>query len=461
MPVEGVSWVGAAGFDYRELVNKLIAAQRQPIQLMQNRQATIDKVKSAWTDIKTRLQNLDSALDALKLDATYGTRKATSSDEAVFTATADTTASTGTYTISVTSLARAHAISSDDKGSGYTLSATDQNGDTKLSFTLGGTEIEVADGDTLANIRDKINAAAAGVTASVIDNKLVLKASQTGTANAITVDADPDDVLGTLGVVNSGTTTIKNELQTALNAQFTVDGLSLTRSSNTVSDAIGGVTLQLAGTGSGKTLTVAQDTQAAVDKIKAFVDQYNSVLDFVRQKTARDDKTGKRDVLFGDTTATRLERMLQDRISTVVSGLTTYDRFSQIGIKTAGSGVDAANKGLLSVDETELTDALKADASAVKELFFASSGSVNGIGELLEADATLYTTATTGLIDAKGASLTEQYDTLKSQIDRLEDTLARRKEIMINRFVMAERVLTMLQQQGSFLTSQMNMMMSR
>lgn len=458
MPVEGVSWVGAAGYDYRELVNKLIAAQRQPIQLMQNRQATIDKVKSAWTDIKTRLQNLDAALDALKLDGTYGGRKATSSDQAVFTATADTTASTGTYAISVTSLARAHAISSDDKGSGYTLSATDQNGDAKLSFTLRGTEIEVADGDTLANIRDKINAAGAGVTASVIDNKLVLKAGQTGTANAITVDADPDGILGTLGVVNSGTTTIRNELQTALNAEFTVDGLSLTRSSNTVSDAISGVTLQLVGAGSGKTLTVAQDTQAAVDKIKAFVDQYNSVLDLIRQKTARDGKTGKREVLFGDTTATRLERMLRGRISTVVSGLTTYDRLSQIGIKTAGSGVDAANKGLLSVDETELTDALEADAGAVKELFFASSGSINGIGELLEADVTLYTTATTGLIDAKGKSLTQQYDTLKKQIDRLEDTLARRKESMINRFVAAERVLTMLQQQGSFLTSQMNMM---
>lgn len=466
MPIEGVSWVGAAGFDYRALVKQIIQAESKPITLMQSRMAKFDLAKAAWTDIKTRLTNLDAALSDLNLDSTYDSRTVTSSNTGVVTATADTTAAPGSYTISVTTLAQAHVIRSDAKPTGWTLSATDVNGDGKLSFTLNGVEVVVANGDSLTAIRDKINQTAnISVTASVVDNQLVLKAKNTGTASAIVVSADPDDILGTaLGVVNAGTTTIKNQVQPALDASFSVDGLSLTRSSNTVADAIGGVTLTLVGPGSNATLTVSRDTQRAIDKIKAFVDQYNSVMDLIHQKIGK-DASGKPGDLYQNSTLGRIEQTLRKHVSDIVSGLTTYTRLSDIGITTSGTSnggdLTASEAGSLKLDETKLKAALESNAAAVKELFFASSTSINGVGEVLKADLDLYLSSTSGAIPGEVNLLTDRRTNLDKEIQRLQERLAKREQTLISRFVAAEKVLTMLQQQGSFLSSQVSTWQSR
>lgn len=459
MPLDGVSWIGAAGFDYRELVKKIIQAESKPITLMQSRMARFDLARTAWTDVKTRLQNLSSALTDLSLDSTFKSRTAASSNTGVVTAAADTTAAVGTYNVSVTALARAHVIRSDAQASGWTLSATDLNTDGRISFTLNGAEVVVANGDTLPAIRDKINqTGGVGVTASVIDNQLVLKANSTGTANAIVVTADPDGVLGALGVVNSGTTTIKNEVQAAADAAFSVDGLNLTRSSNTVTDVIGGVTLTLVGTGSEVTVTVGRDIQKAVDKVKAFVDQYNSVLDLVRQKLGK-DAAGKPGDLYQDPALGRLEQTLRKHVSDIVSGLTVYTRLADIGITTSGTSnggdLAASETGRLKIDEAKLRAALESDAGAVKELFFASSEAVKGVGEVLKEDVDLYA-GSGGVIPGQVNLLTARRAGLDKEIQRLQALLAKREQTLINRFVAAEKLLTLLQQQGSFLSSQLS-----
>lgn len=466
MPIEGVSWVGAAGFDYRALVKQIIQAESKPIALMQSRMARFDLAKAAWTDIKTRLTNLDTALTDLNLDSTYQSHTATSSNTSVVTATADTTSALGTYTISVTTLAQAHVIRSDAQSASWTLGATDVNGDGKLSFTLNGVEVTVANGDSLTAIRDKINRTAnIPVSASVIDNQLVLKANQTGTANAIVVSADPDDILGAaLGVVNAGTTTIKNTVQPAQDASFSVDGLSLTRSSNTVTDVIGGVTLTLAGPGSNATLTVSRDTQKAVDKIRAFVDQYNSVMDLIHQKIGK-DATGKPGDLYQNSMLGRLEQTLRRHASDIVSGLTTYTRLADIGITTSGTSnggdLTASETGSLKLDETKLKAALDSDPTAVKELFFAASTSVNGVGEVLKADLDVYLNSVGGVIPGEVNLLTDRRTNLDKEIQRLQERLAKREQTLISRFVAAEKILTLLQQQGSFLTNQVSTWQSR
>lgn len=469
--IDGISWIGPLGYDYRALVQKIIEAESKPIVLMQARMAKFDAAASAWTDIKTRLQNLAAALDNLALDSTYNSRVATSSSTAVLTATADATAALGTYNISVTALAQAHVIRSDAQSPTWALSATDLNGDGKLSFTLNGVEVVVANGDTLATVRDKINQANAGVTASVVNDTdangnpiqyLVLKANQTGKANAIVVTADPDNILGALGVVNSGTTTIKNQVQAAADAAFSVDGLSLTRPTNTVSDVIGGVTLTLVGQGSA-TLTVGRDTQKAVDQIKAFVDQYNSVLDLIHQKLGK-DATGKPGDLYQDTTLARLEHTLRKHVSDIVSGLTTYTSLSDIGITTSGSSnggdLAASESGHLTVDQAKLTAALQNNPTAVKELFFAASTSVNGVGEVLKQDLDLYT-GIGGIIPGQVDLLSERRADLDREVKRLQALMAQRQQTLIDRFIAAERMITLLQQQGSFLAGQASSLQTR
>ncbi len=461
--VEGVSWLGSLGYDYKELVQKIIQAERRPILLLQARQSTLDKVKTAWGDVKTRLSNLDAKLAALKLDATFQARKVISTDTAVVTGTATTAAALGSYAVTVVRLATAHLVYSDAQAAGWTLNAGDGNGDGKLSFTLNGVEVVVANGDTLANIRDKINAAfqadpsATQLVASVVDNQLVLKAAESGKANAITMTADPDGILAALGVWDATAGAFKHEPVRAsdqdahghwiLDAELTVDGLTVTRAKNTVDDVLTGVTLTLTGVGSA-TVTVEQDTQAAVDAVKGFVDQVNSVLDFLRQKT---QKGGE---LFGDPTAARLERTLRSRMSAVIAGLSPYDNLDDIGVKPSGTGVDAAKEGLYYLDETKLRDALAANADAVKELFFASSGSVNGVGELLESDLDLYLQSG-GVIPGKETMLNRQRDLLDRQIGRLEDLLAQRERRLLEQFRTAERMVAMLQAQGQYLSARL------
>ncbi len=466
MPIEGVSWVGAAGFDYRALVKQIIQAESKPITLMQSRMARFDLAKAAWTDIRTRLANLDTALTDLNLDSTYLSRTATSSNTSVVTATADTTAALGTYAVSVTALAQAHVIRSDAQAAGWTLSATDVNGDGRLSFTVNGVEVVVSEGDSLTAIRDKINQTAnITVTASVVDDQLVLKAKDTGTANAIVVDADPDNILGAaLGVVDAGTTTIKNLVQSPQDASFSVDGFSLTRSSNTVTDVIGGVTLTLAGPGSNVTLTVSRDSQKAIDKIKAFVDQYNSVMDLIHQKIGK-DAAGKPGDLYQSSTLGRIEQTLRRHVSDIVDGLTTYTRLADIGVTTAGTSnggdLTASEAGSLKLDETKLREALESDAAAVRELFFAASTSVNGVGEVLKADLDAFLNSVGGVIPGEVNLLSDRRTDLDKEIKRFQERLAKREQTLINRFVAAEKILTLLQQQGSFLTSQVSIWQSR
>lgn len=471
MPLEGVSWIGAAGFDYRELVRRIIQAESKPVTLMQQRLARFDLQKTAWTDVKTRLENLRSALAELKLDSTFQGRTAGSSNTAVVTATADTTAALGTYNVSVTSLAQAHAVRSDAQASGWTLSATDLNGDGVLSFTINGVQVTVANGDTLAAIRDKINQANAGVTASVVTDAgqqyLVLKANSTGTANAIKVNAgdDPDNILAGLGVVTKdaggNVTGFKNQLQAAADAVFSVDGLTLTRSSNTVTDVIGGVTLNLVGTGSSVTVTVSRDVQRAVDKIKAFVDQYNSLLDLIHQKAGTVTVNGeqKRGDLYQDATLGRLEQTLRRDLSAVVEGLTPYTRLAEIGITTQGEvnggSLSTAKEGKLAVDEAKLRAALEADSAGVKELFFASSPDIAGVGELLERDLNNHLQAG-GIIPGQIDLLGDRRAALEKEIARLNERLARREQTLLNRFIAAERLLTLLQQQSSALAGQLS-----
>ncbi len=461
--MEGVSWVGSLGYDYKELVQKIIEAERRPILLLQARQSTLDKARTAWTDVKTRLSNLDAKLAALKLDSTFQARKVTSSDAGVVTGTATTAAALGSYSVTVVRLATAHMVYSDAQAAGWTLSASDGNGDGKLSFTLNGVEVQVANGDTLAAVRDKINAAfqanpsATQLVASVVDNQLVLKAAATGKANAIAMTADPDGILAAVGVWDATAGAFKHEPVRAgdvdahghwlLDAELTVDGLTVTRAKNTVDDVLGGLTLTLVGAGSA-TVTVEQDTQVAVDAVKGFVEQMNSVVDFLKQKT---QKGGE---LFGDPTAARLERTLRSRMSAIVSGLTTYDSLDDIGVKPSGTGVDAAKDGRYYVDETKLTAAVKADANAVKELFFAASPSVNGVGEMLESDLDLYLLSD-GVIPGKEATLKKQRDVLDRQIGRLEELLAQRERRLLDQFRAAERMVAMLQAQGQYLTARL------
>ncbi len=434
-------------------MRKIIAAESRPLQILQERRAKLDTVRSAWSELRSALSALRTALFALKLESTYQAKKAVSSAEALVSARASAPAAEGVYAVSVAQLAQAQVIASDPQaGSDVPLGLSG-------TFTLNGVVISVASTDTLQDIAAKINAASGvGVLASVVDNRLILRSRTTGTAGAISIEADPDGVLSALGVVNPGTTTPKNVLQAAQDAVLTVDGLTVTRSSNTVSDVIPGVTLELKGVTSSSpvSITVSRDTAPAREKIKAWVDRYNAVLDVIERLGSG--------VLKGDPLLARLRVSLRSHLARGVSGLSPYQTLYQIGISTGGTWqggtLEEAKAGKLRLDEAKLNSALESDPEAVRELFFAADPALTGIGEAMEADLGLW-------LDAGGV-LSSRDDTLSAQQKRLDDQIAawqrildHREKVLIERFVNSERLLLYLQQQGQYLQQRLSLLLAQ
>lgn len=430
-------------------MKKIIEAESRPVQLLRDRRSNLDAVRSAWKELKSALSALHSALLDLKLDSLYQAKKASSSAESLVAATASSQAVKGSYTVSVSQLAQAHVIASDPQaGSQIPLGLSG-------SFTINGVMVSVVSSDTLEDLAAKINGSAnLGVAASVVDNRLILKSKTSGTSGAITVNADPQGVLASLGVVSPGTTTPKNVLQAAQDAILTVDGLGVTRSSNTVTDVIPGVALELkAVTPSPVTVTVTRDVTPAENKIKVWVDKYNAVLDVVGRLGSG--------VLKGDPLLARIKVQLRSRIAREVSGLSPYRNLYQIGVSTGGTWqggtLEEAKSGRLRVDETKLASALEADPGAVRELFFAADPALTGIGEVLEADLGLWLD-TGGLLPSRDATLQAQQKRLEDQIAAWERILDHREKVLLRQFAASEQVLLFLQQQGQYLQQRLSLL---
>ncbi|MEW6447587.1 MAG: flagellar filament capping protein FliD [Bacillota bacterium] len=438
-----------SGLNTEEIIGKLMAIERRPVDLLNNKKATLEKQKAAWDEIRSKLTDLHSKLLDLKLMSAYTGKIATSSNESVVTATASSTATPAVYSITVTQLAQAHSVASDrfaDPAAALNLSGT---------FTVEGVAVTVATTDSLNSIRDKINAANAGVTATVIDNRLVITSNTTGAGSTIDFVDDPvTGVLKSLGILDAGDA-IKNQLAAAQDALFTVNNLDVTRSTNTISDVISGVTLTLKGTSTtAVTLEVKNDTQTAVGKIKAFVDSYNALMSDIATKLAYDSATKTAGVLQGDRALTQLENELRRKVAEIISTADpALNALHLIGITT--SGQDAT----LTVNETKLTQVLADNPDKVALLFGASSANGNdGVATRMDAAVSLWTKSDTGFLAAKTDSLTDRIEDIEEQIERMEVRLSIREANLWRQFSALEEALTVMSAQSNWLATQIGQM---
>lgn len=438
-----------SGLNTEEIINKLMAIERRPVDLLNRQKTTLEAQKTAWQEINTKLTDLHNKLVDLKLMSTYTGKVAASSNEGVVTATASSTATPAVYSITVAQLAQAHSVASDrftDPAAALNLSGT---------FTVEGVAVTVATTDSLNSIRDKINAANAGVTASVIDNRLVITSNTTGAASTIDfVDDATTGVLKSLGILTA-TNTIKNQLVAAQDAAFTVNGLSITRSTNTVSDVISGVTLTLKGTSAtAVTLEVKNDTQTAVNKIKAFVDSYNALMKDIATKLAYDSDTKTAGVLQGDRTLTDLQNQLRRKVSEIISTADpTLNALNLVGITTSGK------EATLTVNEAKLTKVLATSPDKVALLFGASSTNGNdGVATRMDSTVTLWTQAGTGFLTTKTDSLTDRIEDIEKQVEKMEERLSIREANLWRQFTALEEALTVMSAQSNWLAMQLGQM---
>lgn len=361
----------ASGIDMDGIIEQLMAIERRPLVLMQQKQLELEAQKGAWRDVNTRLKNLTDKFSALKLQATYLAKSGESSNKDVLTATAGHNAGMGTYKIEVERLATGVVKHSEAVNEDATkpLSVT---GSIVIETGEGKWEIEVGLNDSLNDIVRKINSLkndnekTAPVNASVVANRLVLSSKTTGSASDFDVS-----LTGNLGTKLSGFEQVAGG---GLDAQLKINGIEVTSSSNTLTDVIQGVTVSLKDIGT-STLTVGQDTKQVADAVKAFVDQYNSTIDFINDKLqakTQSDPNSVKGALSGDTTLMRLQSSLRNMAvsrSSYTEG--KYVTLADIGVATAKFVPGAADySGKLQLDSAKLEEALKADPLAVKDILF-------------------------------------------------------------------------------------------
>jgi flagellar hook-associated protein 2 len=422
-----------SGLDVAGIVSQLMTLERRPLDLLQTQETTLSAQLSAYGQLKSSLSGFQDAMDGLSSLDKFKVFSATPSDDNEFTATTNSSAAAGTYTINVTRLAESHKMTTDGAGySAETGSLEISVGATAFTVTIDGTN------NSLSGIRNAINSATdnAGVTATIINDgtsdHLVLTSDDSGNADALTITSGT--VADALAL-----TTIAGQNTSLLDAALTIDGIAVTSASNSVT-AIDGITLNLKGeSGVDDTLTVSRDTSAVKESVQTFIDMYNGLRSTISTLHAEGA------TLEGDSGLLSIERMIRNEINTAASGL-NYGYLSDLGITTN------ASTGDLELDTTDLDTELTNDFSGVAD-FFANNG--EGIAYRLDALATSLL-ATDGLIDSREDGINSSIDYNQDRQLNVEYRLELTEQRYIAQFSALDQLVAQLTSTGNFLTAQLD-----
>jgi flagellar hook-associated protein 2 len=363
-----------SGLDIGGLVKQLVDAERKGPDLQISREtAKVNTKLSAMGSIKGAIAGFQNSLSGLNVLDNYGKRSVTSSNTAAVSATVANTAVPNTYSMEVSSLARAHALAgpafpdSDTTSIGtgtltFRWGTTDYNAntDTYNSFALNPdsniTTVTIDSGNnTLEGVMNAINEADFGVTASIVNDgsgyRLLMTSEKTGVKNSLEVsavdgDANHTDVGASAGLSNfafNASATNMTQTNAATNAVFKLNGLTVQSQENTTSTAIQGVTLTLKEvTSSPLTLKVDTDTTAAVNAFNSFIAGYNQFRTMVNTLTNYNAATKTAGTLLGDFTVrsivTQVEGILRNDVTGTSGDYTVSRLFAALGVPT-DSGV--------------------------------------------------------------------------------------------------------------------------
>lgn len=390
-----VSSTGASGLPIDSLVTAQMQAEQQPITDIQTKISSYNTKLSAYSTLKSGLSTFQTAVDKLATAAKFNAQSVTASDATSISATANGTAVLGNYSVSVTQLATSQKLASpayssatDIVGTGKLTISFGTTGTAPASFTANADKADItiditSSNNTLSGIRDAINAKNASVSASIVNdgtgNRLVITSKDTGEVNSLKISVADDDGnntdtggLSALAYDPLASSNNMTQMTAAKNALLTVDGMSISKASNTVSDVIQGVTLTLKSvTSASNTLSVGTDTDTIQSSVQSFVDAYNALNTSMRNLTkfvsAGSTSNG---ALLGDSTARNIMVKLKSMLSASSPTATTYKTLSDIG-------VSMGSDGSLSLDSTKLQKAITNNVSDVAKLFSPSATSTD------------------------------------------------------------------------------------
>ncbi|MCC5810651.1 MAG: flagellar filament capping protein FliD [Ectothiorhodospiraceae bacterium] len=394
----GISSMGiGSGIDVRGLVDQLMAAERAPQQnRIDRQQQRIETQLSALGQLRSALSTFQGTVQDLGKKNSFIVTNATTSDSKVLGITAQDGATTGNYDIQVNRLAQAQGLASgafssrdaavgtgsltfrfgtveyDEEGN---VTGMQQNGD-KATRTI---QIDPSN-NSLQGVRDAVNEADMGVRANIVNDgsgeRLVFTSTETGEDNAFFIDVDADQAgspLERLAFNESSTDTTVT--RRASNAELTIDGLTVTRSTNTIDDLIDNVTLDLKAVSEAPIrVGVTRDNSGAQAAIEGFVEAFNALQKEMDRLTRYDPETETAGPLNGNAAARNILSQLRNTISNPLAELEgrSVRSMADVGILTNRSGG-------LDLNADKLTEALERDPEAVAALF-SPTGIVDGQG---------------------------------------------------------------------------------
>jgi len=442
--------------DVPTLVSQLMTVERQPIDNLNTKVASYQTKISSFGTLKGLASGFQTAVQGL--NTSLQGFSATPSDTSVFSATAASTAAAGTYSLNITTLAKAHTLVTAGQASDTSAIAI---GASTATFVVGATstDVTIAAGASLQDIRTAINAANMGVTATIVNDgsgtpyRLALTSNATGLSNAINSitiqaggDADINNLLSRNNIINPPALPSMTQTVAAQDAVFTVNGISINSASNTVTNAIQGVTLTL-NKNTAATLTVTRDTSAVSTAVSGFVDAYNALASQLKSRSAYGNATAQAGALAGDgTLRLMLDQMrgIMNTPATPASG-GTLTSLSQVGIAFQADGT-------LKLDSSKLNSAMTDNFSDVTNLF-SSTAPTAGFATRLNTWATSAVSAG-GLIDTRTSSLNTSIKSYNDQISKLEVRMAAIQKQYTATYSNLNMMLSNMNSTSTYLTQQ-------
>lgn len=368
-----------SNLDVNGIVTKLMSVESQPLTDLAKKESRYQAQLSAYGSLSGALSSFQSAMSGMSSLSTFQALSATPGDATILTATADSTAVPGTYSIITTNLVQAQTLMSAGQASA-TTSLGNALGSLSFQFGTAGTPssfgavqtVSIAANSSLQNIRDAVNTANIGVTATIVNdgsatnpNHLLFTANSPGAANSMSVTAvDANNMLqpiATYDQVGAGGL-LMTQPAAAMNAVLSVNGIPISSASNAVTGVVQGVTLNLAKPGT-TTLNVTRNTAAVQSAIQGFVKAYNDLNKTIKSMSGYDAATKSAGILLGDSTVQDIQTQIRKALSSPLTGLGGgLTALNQVGISFQKDGT-------LAVDATKLQNAITNNFADISGLF--------------------------------------------------------------------------------------------
>jgi flagellar hook-associated protein 2 len=478
MATSGTGTISSAGIgsglDVQNIITSLMAVEKQPLTVLQTKASTMQTQLSAFGQLQSLVSAFHDAAAPLFSADSFNLTNSSSTDPTSVSAASTTKAQPGSYSVAVSALASGQTTvsaagqftdSNTAVGTGsITISLGSWNA-AQTTFTpkAGAQDVTIpigADANTLAGIRDKINGANAGVTASLITDangsRLALQSTTPGASNGFRVTVADDDSnntdaagLSRLAFDPANGVTQMSVTQKAGSTQATINGIAVTSDSTTLTDVVEGMTFSLNKvTTAPVTINVTRNTDALKTMVTSFVSAYNTLSSFLTQATKYDPTTNTAALLQGDSTTTSIQSQLRQLVTQSGSSSSAFSTLSSIG-------VEFQKDGTLKVNDTKLTAAVKNLPELQKALanVDVANPSNNGFGKKIAtwADNLL---AFNGSITSRQQSIQDRIKSNQKDQDSLNARLALTQQRITAQYTALDQTMANANSLSKYVTQQ-------